>query len=90
MKRFIPMLAICAGTVLIAAGCNKTANSPPPEAAQQAPSGQGAVVTPPMPTPRLPDPIVPRGAEAPSPTPGQAGDTSSEAFKGGGRADPHK
>lgn len=90
MKHAIPILAICAGTAMLAAGCSKTDNPPPRESAQQAPSDQGTVAAPQAPPPRLPDPIVPKGAEAPSPMPGEAGDTSSEAFKGGGRAEPHK
>jgi len=91
MKRAIPILTICAAsTVLFAVGCSKTDNPPPPEAAKQAPPTQGTLAAPQAPPPRLPDPIVPKGAEAPSPKPGQAGDTSSEAFKGGGSADPHR
>lgn len=90
MKRAIPLLSVCAGTVLFAAGCSKTNNPPAPEVTQQAPSAQGTLATPPLPPPRLPDPIVPKGAEPPSPAPGEAGDTSSEAFKGGGKPDPHK
>jgi len=38
----------------------------------------------------MPDPKVPKSAEAAAPTPGQAGDHSSPAFKGGGKVDPHK
>ena len=90
MKRPIPILAICAGIVLFAAGCGKTDDSPSPKVAQQAPSAQGAVSTPTLPSPPLPDPVVPKGAEAASPVPGQAGDTSSPAFKDGGKTDPHK
>jgi len=91
MKRAIPILTIgAASTVLFAVGCSKTGNPTPPEAAQQASPTQGTFVAPQAPAPRLPDPIVPKGAEAPSPKPGQAGDTSSEEFKGGGSADPHK
>ncbi len=88
MKSIISILAICAGTVLVAAGCNKKDNPPLAETAHQAPSTQGTLATPP--TPPLPGAVVPKGAEAPSPLPGQAGDTSSEAFKGGGKKDPHK
>ena len=88
MKSIVPVLAICAGTVLLAAGCNKKDNPPLSQAAQQAPSAQGPAATPPAPP--LPEAVVPKGAEAPSPLPGQAGDTSSEVFKGGGKQDPHK
>jgi len=90
MKRAIPILAICAGTVLFAAGCSKTENPPLPKEAAQAPSTQGAPSTPAPPTPQLPDPVVTKGAEAPKPTPGQAGDHSSPAFKAGGKTDTTK
>lgn len=90
MKRPIPILAICAGTVLFAIGCSKTADPPLPKLAPQVPSVQGTLSTPTLPSPHLPDPVVPKDAEAPSPMPGQAGDTSNPAFKAGGKADPHK
>lgn len=90
MKRAIPQIAICACTVLFVAGCSKTDSPQPPKAAQQLPSEQGAVAPPSSTPPPMPEPIVPKGAEARSPLPGQAGDTSSEAFKDGGRPDPHK
>ena len=48
------------------------------------------MLTPTLPSAPLPAPVVPKGAEAASPLPGQAGDTSSPAFKDGGKADPHK
>ena len=90
MKRVIPVLSICAGSVLFAAGCSKTNNPPTQEVTQQAPSALGTLAMPPLPPPRLPDPVVPKGAETPSPAPGQSGDTSSESFKGDGKPDPHK
>jgi hypothetical protein len=87
MKHAIPILAICVGTLLVAAGCSKSDNPLQPDVAQRSPSAQE---TPPSPVPRLPDPVVPKSAEAPSPMPGQAGDTSNPAFKDGGKVDPHK
>ena len=48
------------------------------------------VSAPASPSPPLPDPVVPKGAESPSPLPGQANDHSSPVFKGGGKEDPHK
>ena len=90
MKRPIPALAICAGIVLFAAGCSKTDDPPLPKVDQQVRSAQGTVSMPALPSTPLPDPVVPKGAEAPSPVPGQAGDTSSPAFKDGGKTDPHK
>ena len=90
MRRLMPILGICAGSVLFAAGCTKTDNPPLPREAQQAPSAQGTASAPSLPTPPLPDPVVPKGAEAPSPKPGQAGDHSSPTFKDGGKANPPK
>lgn len=85
MKHTIPILAISSGIVFFATGCSKPDNPPSPKVVEQAPSVAGSLAAPP-----LPDPIVPKGAEAASPKPGQAGDHSSEAFKGGGKTDPHK
>ena len=90
MKCELPIFLISAATVLFSAGCSKTDHAPPHEAVQQVAPVQGSVAPPSLPPPRLPDPVVPKGAEAASPAPGEAGDTSSEAFKGGGKADPHK
>jgi len=90
MQRLIALFGICAGTILFATGCGKTDNPSPPKEAQQAPSAQGSTPAPSLPTPPLPDPVVPKGAGAPSPTPGQAGDHSSPAFKEGGKANPPK
>lgn len=91
MKRAVPILAIFAGTLLSAAGCSKTDNSPQPDAAQRASSAQESVAMPASPMPRLPDPVAPpKTGESPSPMPGQANDHSSEAFKGGGKPDPSK
>ena len=83
-------LALCAGAALFAAGCGKTDIPPPPKVALPAPTVQGGLSTPTLPTAPLPEPVVPKGAEAPSPTPGQAGDHSTPAFKAGGKNDPHK
>lgn len=88
MNRAIPIFALYAGVVLCAAGCSKTDSPPASEVPRQAPSTQGSLEAPPV--PKLPDPVVPKGADASSPMPGQAGDTSNEAFKGGGKPDPHK
>jgi hypothetical protein len=90
MKRHICILALVTGTVLFAAGCGKTDDPPLPKMAPQAPSGQASISTPTLPSAPLPDPVVPKSAETPSPMPGQAGDHSSPAFKDGGKADPHK
>lgn len=90
MKRPIAVLAFGAATALFAVGCGKTADPPLPKVAPAAPSVQGTMSSPTLPSAPLPDPVVPKGAEAPSPAPGQAGDTSSPAFKDGGKKDPHK
>lgn len=90
MKRPIPILAICIGTFLFAVGCSKTADPPLPKLAPPVPSVQGTLSTPTLPSAPLPAPVVPKGAEAPTPVPGQAGDHSSPAFKAGGKTDPSK
>jgi hypothetical protein len=93
MKRAIPMFVLCAGAVLLASGCARTEDPPGSKEAKkdakQVSSGQGTMSAPASPPP-LPDPTVPKGAESPSPMPGQANDHSSPAFKGGGKEDPHK
>jgi hypothetical protein len=78
-----------AASALLILGCKKPA-SPPLQKEGESFSAQKSVAQPSAVPPRLPDPIVPKGAEAPSPLPGQAGDTSSEVFKNGGNKDPHK
>ena len=90
MKRSIPILALCVGTALFAAGCTKTSEPPSPGVPKQAPPAQGSSPAPAATAPDLPDPNVPKGSEAAAPKPGQAGDQSSPAFKGGGSPDPHK
>ena len=89
MKRPISLLAICVAAALFAAGCGKTDVPPTPGVPKLAPPAQGTSSTPAQPPP-MPAPDVPKGAEAAAPVPGQAGDQSSPAFKGGGKADPHK
>ena len=90
MKRSIPVLAVCVGTALFAAGCTKTSEPPPPGVPKQAPPAQGTSSAPAVVVPPMPDANVPKGAEAPAPKPGQANDHSSPAFKGGGKTDPQK
>jgi len=84
MKSRIPGLAIFAFAVLLAAGCSKT-DSPAPKTA--APPAKDIVVSP---AETIPDPVTRKDAGAPAPKPGQAGDHSSPAFKGGGAPDPGK
>ncbi|MFZ6748163.1 hypothetical protein [Undibacterium sp. Ren11W] len=89
MKLNIATCILTAASALLILGCKK--NAPPPQQKDgELFSAQKSVAQPSAVPPRLPDPIVPKGAEAPSPLPGQAGDTSSEAFKNGGNKDPHK
>ncbi len=83
MKNPLSLLLACTLFIFTATGCNKT-EAPQPEISTTAPSVSAPIV------PDMPDPVVPKGAEAPSPRPGQANDHSSPAFKGGGAADPHK
>lgn len=88
MKYPIPLLALCAGATLFATGCGKTSDPPLPKLSPPVAPTQGSMSTPTLPSAPLPDPIVPKAAEAPSPAPGQAGDHSSPAFKAGGKVDP--
>jgi hypothetical protein len=86
MKSHIPFAVAAA---LLVWGCGKKDDARP--AASQPPlvkseDSKKTVV----PTPPLPAPNVPKGAEAPSPPPGQAGDTSNPDFKGGGVPDKNK
>jgi len=79
--------ALSLGAVLAATGCGKAVETPAPQvtpAATSTSSPPATAITP------LPAPVVPKSAEAPSPAPGQAGDTSNPAFKDGGKVDPHK
>jgi len=90
MKRPLLLLALCASTVMFAAGCNKAEAPPQPNLSQKAAPAPGSSASPAVTAPDMPDPKVPKGAEAAAPVPGQAGDQSSPAFKGGGKTDPHK
>ena len=83
MKSFIPLTV---ATALLIVGCGKKDEaavgqpwSPPVQ--------QQDSKTPVTPTPPLPAPDAPKGAVAPAPQPGQAGDHSSPAFKAGGVQD---
>ena len=85
MKSYIPFAVAAA---LLVSGCVKKDDSRP--AASQPPVVKSEDSKPVVPAPPLPAPNVPKGAETPSPQPGQAGDHSSPAFKGGGAPDPYK
>ncbi|MDO8176958.1 MAG: hypothetical protein Q7T62_01815 [Undibacterium sp.] len=82
-------ICITASAMFIS-GCKKPAQPPQVAEGELTFSAQKSVAKPSEVPPPLPDPVVPKGAESPSPMPGQAGDTSSEAFKNGGAKDPHK
>ena len=75
---------------MFAAGCNKSEAPPQPNLSQKASPAPGSSASPAVTPPVLPDPNVPKGAEAAAPVAGQAGDQSSPAFKAGGKTDPHK
>ena len=90
MKKTLPVLAVCVGTALFAAGCTKTSEPPKPGVPKQAPAVQGTTAAPDVVVPPMPDANVPKAAGAASPKPGQAGDHSSPAFKAGGKTDPSK
>jgi hypothetical protein len=89
MKLNATTCILTAASALLILGCKKPAPPPAQKDGEQL-SAQKSVAQPSAVPPRLPDPIVPKGTETPSPLPGQAGDTSSEAFKNGGNKDPHK
>jgi hypothetical protein len=86
----LPALALCAVTVLFAAGCNKADDPPQPNLSQKASPAPGSSSAPAVKAPDMPDPSVPKGAESAAPKAGQAGDHSSPEFKAGGKPDPHK
>jgi hypothetical protein len=88
MKNSVSLIAL-SGAILLAAGCGKSEPLSSPQPPAQAASGQAAPSAS-VPVPPLPDPVVPKGAEAPTPKPGQAGDHSSPAFKDGGKPNPAK
>lgn len=90
MRRLPLYLALCAVPIMFAAGCNKADDPPQPNLSQKASPAPGSSASPAVAPPVMQDPNVPKGAEAPSPVPGQAGDQSSPGFKGGGKPDPHK
>ncbi len=71
-------LAAGAFVLLLVAGCGKTEV---PDRTTSAPAPDDA--------PKV-APVVPKGAEAPTPAPGQANDHSSPGFKTGGKNDPSK
>jgi len=88
MNSYIPLVA---AAVLLAGGCGQKeeARTIAPQTSLMKPGDLLPAVAP---TPPLPAPNVPKGAEAPLPHqelphPGQAGDHSSPAFTGGGQSD---
>lgn len=83
MKKPFPLIVACTLLVLTATGCDKT-QMPQPEIKVNSPSISVPTV------PDMPDPKVPKKAEALSPQPGQANDHSSPTFKDGGVVDPKK
>ena len=84
MKRYVYIVATCAGVLTFAAGCSRTEK--PPETAATPPA-QAAQDTPPTTAtpPPMPPPDVPKGDASSGPKPGQANDHSSPAFKAGGK-----
>ena len=86
MKRYI---AFAVAAALSVSSCGKKDEARP--AASQPPAVKSEDTKKPVaPAPPLPAPDVPKGAEAPSPAPGQPGDTSNPDFKGGGVPDRNK
>ena len=84
-SRYILIVA----AVLLAGGCGKKDDAQPaaPQPPAIKPGDSKASV---IPTPPLPVSDASKGAEGPSPQPGQAGDHSSPAFKAGGVPDKKK
>jgi len=87
MKNYIPLVV---AAVLLAGGCEKKEGAPPLAPPQPSLMKPGDPLPPVAPTPPLPAPNAPENTGAPLPHPGQAGDTSSPAFKGGGEPDKQK
>jgi len=90
MKRFVCLVATCAGALVFAAGCSRS-DTPPattsPPATTPAPQAQPAQADPPSTvTAPMPPPDAPKGDSGPKP--GQANDHSSPAFKAGGERSP--
>ena len=83
MKSFIPLTV---ATALLIVGCGKK-DEARSDAPRSPPVQQQDSKTPVTPTPPPPSPDAPKGAVAPAPQPGQAGDHSSPAFKAGGVQD---
>lgn len=86
MKNYIPLVV---AAVLLAGGCGKKEEAPP-VAPQPSLMKPGDSLPPVAPTPPPLAPNAPKGAEAPLPQAGQAGDHSSPVFKGGGESDKKK
>ena len=92
MKRYVRVVAACAGALVLAAGCSRTeppaaSTTPPPaKAAQEAPS----TATAPEPPPPMPPPDAPKGDATAGPKPGQANDHSNPEFKKGGKEESAK
>jgi len=88
-KKMKSYVAVAVAAVLMIGGCGKKDDAP--SAASQSPvvksEDSKKVVVPTSPPPA---PDVPKEAQAPSPPPGQPGDTSSPEFKGGGVPDKNK
>lgn len=87
MKNPLPALAALACAAFLAAACGKGDDVPVPKVV--APSSTAGQAPAPSDVPQV-APNVPKAAEAPTPTPGQANDHSSPGFKSGGKNDPSK
>ena len=81
MKTSVCALPALALAVLLAAGCDRADPKKPPPPI----TGQVVPVTD---VPKMPDPVVAKGDESPTPKPGQANDHSNPAFKDGGASVP--
>jgi hypothetical protein len=80
MKLNATTCILTAASALLILGCKKPAPPPAQKDGEQL-SAQKSVAQPSAVPPRLPDPIVPKGAEAPSPLPGQAGTRQARHLK---------
>ena len=90
MKNTICRCALLAALAIVAGGCSKTGDPVAASAAPQAANSKEALPPPALAMQPLPPPDVPKGAETPTPKPGQANDHSSPAFKAGGATAPQK
>jgi hypothetical protein len=82
-------VAVCAGALVLAAGCSRTDTTSPKTASPTTQPAPDAPATTPAPAPSPPPPPMPPPdapkSDVTGPKPGQANDHSNPAFKAGGK-----